>query len=176
MIIGRQQTAWFRCWLGLGLVVVGMLVAVPAAGADPVGEPRQMQVPVAPDADLLRDCRPFDPATRPAVRRSERVIVDGVIAEVSLGGPAEAPSLVGHLRLRRSDGEMVEFAIYELTLILIRDRQGKLWVGRLSNLRPGWECSVAYGLPNDEDEEIPDKNPTPTVIDADNLIATVPPQ
>lgn len=176
MIIGRQHFPWLCCWLGLGVVLVGMLAAASAAWADPVGEQRQVQVPAPPETDLLRDCRPFDPATRSAVRRSERVIVDGVIAEVSLGGSPETPSLIGHPVLRRSDGELLEFAIHELTLILIRDRQGKLWVGRLANLRPGWECSVAYGLPTDEDEELPDKKPARTVIDADNLIATLPPQ
>ena len=117
--------------------------------------------------------RLIDPDTVPGRRRSERVMLSGHISDIILAEPTTDPSITGQLHIQRDDGERATFIIRSYTLILIKDRLGRIWAGRLNQLQPGWRVTVAYDLPPD-DGDMPDKGGSPDVKDADNLIAEVP--
>ncbi|MFZ5950698.1 MAG: hypothetical protein ACOYXC_08330 [Candidatus Rifleibacteriota bacterium] len=86
-----------------------------------------------------------------AFPKADRTLVEGQISEILLSGPEADPEIKGMLTITGSDGENHSFIVQTWTLILIR-HQGKLWAGRLDQLRTGWQCSLAYDLPADEDD------------------------
>lgn len=134
----------------------------------------------SPAADAVG--RPVTAGELPEWRRSERVIVRGAISAVGpaggeMAGTGSARAPIGRLWVVADDGQRYVFGIDTCTLILIQDRDGRLWIGRLEQLRPGWRCTVAYGIP-DEDDENPDFRGRRAEIEvtADNLVAEVPPR
>ncbi|MEW6713351.1 MAG: hypothetical protein AB1403_26255, partial [Candidatus Riflebacteria bacterium] len=83
--------------------------------------------------------------------KADRTIFEGQISEILHSGPEADPDIKGMLTITGADGETSSFIVQTWTLILIR-HQGKLWAGRLDQLKTGWQCSLAYDLPADEDD------------------------
>jgi hypothetical protein len=96
---------------------------------------------------------------------SPRVLLEGVVTEVLPVPEPPTVGVAGFMRVEAPDGSSKYFRVFTYTLILIR-AQGRLWAGRLDQVRPGWPASVAYDLPPDPSNE----PPWDPYEDADNMI------
>lgn len=105
--------------------------------------------------------------------RSGRNVFDGTITEVTLARPRSGRALQGIVRVEAAGGAQKLFRVQTFTLVLVRDRDGRLWAGRLTDLRRGWACSVAFDLHDGPDDGGGDKD-ADGAADADHLIAQAP--
>lgn len=108
-----------------------------------------------------------------AAPRTCRTVFEGTITEVMLAPSRTGRALQGLLCVEAVDGARKRFRVQTFTLILVRDRDGRLWAGRLRDLDHGWVCSVAFDLQNESDDGSGDKDADET-IEASHLIAQAP--
>ncbi|PKL46141.1 MAG: hypothetical protein CVV42_17435 [Candidatus Riflebacteria bacterium HGW-Riflebacteria-2] len=119
----------------------------------------------AETAEYAFDCRHFEVA--PATRD----ISNGHIHEIILAGEDADPDIQGMMTVRHNDGSLRSFIVHKYTLILVKSLSGGLYAGRLHQLKAGWKCSVAYDVPDDDDNYDfagKDANHLPKI--ADNMI------
>lgn len=112
----------------------------------------------APGQARERLRRVFDPEIpRP------RYLLEGEVTGIEL---APAGYQAGFLRMKDAAGVPYRFRVMRYTLILVRDRYGRLWAGRLDQVKVGWPCSIGYAIPPDPagDDEVP------PAMAADNMI------
>ncbi len=79
--------------------------------------------------------------------KSARTLFDGSIKSIELM-EANPKKLQGKITIANEKGEQV-FLVHKYTLILI-EIDGKLRVTELKYLKPGWKCSLAYDVPDDD--------------------------
>lgn len=112
---------------------------------------------------------------------SPKILFEGKIQAIELAseadgapspeGTSEGSKTVGYLTVGSPSGARFRFRIFSYTLLMIR-YQGRIWVGRLDQVRVGWPASVAYDL---EPDATPAKEQAePIEKDADNLIVDAP--
>jgi hypothetical protein len=140
----------------LALVLGALLCPALSAGEEPVLALRGAEAG-ARDVEEVLASRAEGP--------SPRVLLDGVVTEVLPVPEPPTVGVAGFMRVEAPDGTSKYFRVFTYTLILIR-AQGRLWAGRLDQVRPGWPASVAYDLPPDPANE----PPWDPYEDADNMI------
>jgi hypothetical protein len=96
---------------------------------------------------------------------NERTIFNGSISKIEFAGPDAEPQIIGAIEILTGNKETRTFLVHKYTLILV-NQQGKIYVADLKQLKPGWQCSVAFDLENDREPR------KPTI--ADNMIVEVP--
>lgn len=107
-------------------------------------------------------------------REAERNVAEGTIGSI-LPAPAEGSRERWTLALLRAGDAPLRFLLLDSTLLLIRDRDGNVRVGKPAHLKPGWRCEVAWDLPpSDEDGADKGVRAAGEALVADHLIADAP--
>lgn len=74
-------------------------------------------------------------------------VVSGTLRSVS-PAPGELPDFQGRLVVEPDEGEPLVFRVRTYSLILVDDG-GRLYAGRLDQLRPGWRIEAGYDMDNE---------------------------
>lgn len=79
-----------------------------------------------------------------------RKLFEGKIKSIIMAGEDDPADIVGAITIVNEDNAQMSFQVHQYSLILVEDG-GYIYAGELHQIRPGWECSVGYDIPEDDD-------------------------
>lgn len=113
--------------------------------------------------------RQSPPADRPALKRA---VFNGRIKKIVLAGETAPEDLRGIITIEKEDGSVRSFLVSRYTFIMVVGLNGNGYAGELRQLKPGWDCRVAYDIPADDDwnTDLISQESEPVLKYADNMI------